>query len=190
MAARAAAPLDVLTNLATTAEEHGTKDVAQNPATPPPVTPPRQEELEDRVGDSHEDLRTGKPKSLSWCSWYQRVCRVLGPRFDGEVTGGAEALQQWKAMDGNAREVWKQAYFQFCGDAGPERSQAKVPQGSGYDCLQDRKLLCPVPSERVSTLDAFEKRWKDLQNPSKSVQLSRSKDLIVFVLDVFCKGRQ
>lgn len=181
LAARVAAPIDVLTSLASKAEEHAQR-VAEAPVTPPSsiphLTPAKLEAEEVRFEESQEDLRLGKPKTLSWCSWYQRVCRILGPAFDGKVISGEEALQQWKDMDGNARAHWMQAYSQFCDpeDAGQAISESKGTQPSGYECLQDRKPVHPVPDERVATVAAFEERWKALKNPSKSVQLARSKD--------------
>lgn len=116
-----------------------------------------------------EDLRQGKPKNWSWCSLYQRVCRELGPEFDGSAITGRDALQQWKDMSPEAQSDWKVAYSRFCGHAEAVCEDAKT--GSSLETRQPQMV---VPTSRTLTMAAFQERWADLRNPSKSVQLKRA----------------
>jgi hypothetical protein len=121
--------------------------------------------------DQPDCWRQGKPKELSWCSWFQRICRNIGPHFDGSgIVSGEQALNTWKAMQEKAREEWKESYRAFCG-----LKEEVLPRGRPSSCLDTRQPAAAVPSTRTLSMADFEKRWSCLKDPNKSVQMSRDK---------------
>lgn len=136
----------------------------------------------------------GKPKSASWCTWFQKVASAIGYGFDGKTTPGRQALQRWLGMTDTQREEWKSSYLTFCAEksvakpsaataeappsvepltATPPKAQPAVelpsPQTGEKRALQpaQKPEARPRFEDRTPTLHAFEKRWAFLKKELK-----------------------